>query len=132
MKLNLTLVRRVALFLGMAMAISTVSATDVPKNLGNDLDKLVESNIALKNAQRTHTKIATYNGFASERAAFASDMAIKEAVIQQIPRRHSPKWSRVVRCAEGRFAQIMSFASHHGPGYEVSWRGRYRRLHLDR
>ena len=79
MKLNLTLVRRVALFLGMAMAISTVSATDVPKNLGNDLDKLVESNIALKNAQRTHTKIATYNGFASERAAFASDMAIKEA-----------------------------------------------------
>ena len=61
------------------MAISTVSATDVPKNLGNDLDKLVESNIALKCGRSTHTQIATYNGFASERAALASDMAIGEA-----------------------------------------------------
>ena len=63
MKLNLTLVRRVALFLGMALAISTVSATDVPKNLGNDLDKLVESNIALKNAQRAHTQIVDLQWF---------------------------------------------------------------------
>jgi hypothetical protein len=78
MKLNLISVRRVALFLGMAMAISTVSATDVPQNLGNDLDKLVESNIALKKARSTHTQIATFNGFASERAALASDMAIRE------------------------------------------------------
>ena len=78
MKLNLTLVRRAALLLGMIMAVSTVSATDVPKNLGNDLDKLVESNLALKKAQINHQKIATYNGFASERAALASDMAIRE------------------------------------------------------
>ena len=79
MKLNLTLVRRVALFLGMAMAISTVSATDVPKNLGNDLDKLVESNIALKKASAPTPRSRLYNGFASERAALASDMAIREA-----------------------------------------------------
>ena len=78
MKFNLTLLRRVVLFLGMAMVVSTVSATDVPKNLGNDLDKLVASNIALKKAQQTHTNIVTYNGFASERAALASDMAIKD------------------------------------------------------
>ena len=79
MKLNHTLVRRVALFLGMAMAISTVSATDVPKNLGNDLDKFVESNIAIKKAAQTNARIPLYNGFASERAALASDMAIREA-----------------------------------------------------
>ena len=60
------------------MVVSTVSATDVPKNLGNDLDKLVASNIALKNAQRNHQNIVTYNGFASQRAAFASDMAIRD------------------------------------------------------
>ncbi len=78
MKLNLTLVRRAALLLGMIMAVSTVSATDVPKNLGNDLDKLVASNLALKKAQANHQKIVTYNGFASERAALASDMAIRE------------------------------------------------------
>jgi subtilase family protein len=78
MKLNLTFLRRVTLLLGMTMVVSTVSGTDVPKNLGNDLDKLVESNITLKTAQRNHQKIVTYNGFASERAALASDMAIRE------------------------------------------------------
>ena len=78
MKFNLTLLRRVVLFLGMAMVVSTVSATDVPKNLGNDLDKLVESNLAIKRAQQSGNKIVTYNGFASERAAMASDMAIRE------------------------------------------------------
>lgn len=78
MKLNLTLLRRVALFLGMTMVVSTVSATDVPKNLGNDLDKLVESNIAIKKAHQSNAQIVTYNGFASERAALASDMAIRE------------------------------------------------------
>jgi len=78
MKLNLTLLRRAILLLGMTMAVSSVSATDVPKNLGNDLDKLVESNIALKKAHQTNTTIPTYNGFASERAALASDMAIRE------------------------------------------------------
>ena len=36
------------------------------------------SNIALKKAQQSHTRIATYNGFASERAALASDMSIRE------------------------------------------------------
>src|SRR3954464_12633379 len=78
MKLNFTLLRRAAFFLGMALVVSTVSATDVPKNLGNDLDKLVESNIALKKAHQANTAIPTYNGFASERAALASDMAIRE------------------------------------------------------
>ena len=79
MKFNLTFLRRAFLFLGIAMVVTTVSATDVPKNLGNDLDKLVASNIALKAAQRNHQKIATYNGFATERAALASDMAIRDA-----------------------------------------------------
>ena len=60
------------------MVVSTVSATDVPKNMGNDLDKLVESNLALKAAQRNHQQIVTYDGFATERAALASDMAIKD------------------------------------------------------
>jgi len=78
MKLNLTLLRRAILLLGMTMVVSSVSATDVPKNLGNDLDKLVESNIALKKAHQANTAIPTYNGFASERAALASDMAIRE------------------------------------------------------
>ncbi len=78
MKLNLTFLRRVVLLLGMTMVASTVSGTDVPKNLGNDLDKLVESNLTLKKAQRENKQIVTYNGFASERAALASDMAIRE------------------------------------------------------
>ena len=78
MKLNLTFLRRVTLLLGMTMVVSTVSATDVPKNLGNDLDKLVQSNITLKKARLANKSIVTYNGFASERAALASDMAIKE------------------------------------------------------
>ena len=79
MKLNLILLRRAAfLLLGMTMVVSTVSGTDVPKNLGNDLDKLVASNLALKKAQRNHQQIVTYNGFASERAATASQIAIRE------------------------------------------------------
>lgn len=78
MKLNFTLVCRAFLAVGVAVLVATASATDVPKNMGNDLDSLVRSNIALKQAKASRTNVVTYNGFATERAANAAEMAIKD------------------------------------------------------
>ena len=78
MKLNFTLLRRAVLFLGMSLVVSTVSATDVPKNLGNGAGSLVESNIALKKAKSSRTNVVTYNGFATEKAANYASFAIKD------------------------------------------------------
>jgi hypothetical protein len=64
----------------MAVLVSTASATDVPKNLGNGLDSLVESRLALAKAKTTHSAVATYNGFASEKAANYDSIAIKDRV----------------------------------------------------
>ncbi len=78
MRLNFTLFRPASLLLGMSLIVSTVSATDVPKNLGNGADSLVESNIALKKAKGSRTNVVTYNGFATEKAANYAGMAIKD------------------------------------------------------
>src|SRR3954452_23732720 len=57
MKLNLIFFRRLFLFTGMLVLVTNLSATDVPKTLGNGLDKLVESRAILKKAQATHAQV---------------------------------------------------------------------------
>jgi hypothetical protein len=63
-----------------ALLASSVFATDVPQNLGNGLDKLVASNLALKaQAKGGRTSaIAQFNGYATEEAANAAASAIAD------------------------------------------------------
>jgi len=62
--------------IALAALVGQAQATNVPQNLGYGLDKLVESNIALKNPARTG---ALYNGYASEAAAYYAGEAITDA-----------------------------------------------------
>jgi hypothetical protein len=63
-----------------ALLASSVFATDVPQNLGNGLDKLVASNLALKaQAKGGRTSaIAQFNGYATEEAANTAAIAIAD------------------------------------------------------
>jgi len=76
---NLHFLRRFSVLAGAMALVTTLSATDVPKNLGNGLDKLVESRLAVKKAQASNAKIQTFGaGFATEQAANYDALAIKD------------------------------------------------------
>jgi len=74
---------RAVLSVGALFALLTASvfATDVPKNLGNGLDKLVASRVALKaQAKKGQTSaIGQFNGFATEEAANTAAIAITDS-----------------------------------------------------
>ncbi len=58
---------------------SSLFATDIPKNLGYGLDKLVESNLILKaqgNEKKKASLVGQFNGYATEEAANYAAMAI--------------------------------------------------------
>ena len=61
------------------VSLSLQAAVPVPQNLAGGLDKLVESNVALKSAQASHNKVQTFtsadgNAYATQEAAdFAAD-----------------------------------------------------------
>ena len=63
-----------------ALLASSVFATDVPQNLGNGLDKLVASNVALKaQAKKGQTAaIGQFNGYATQEAANTAAIAITD------------------------------------------------------
>lgn len=80
MNKHISAIGRAFLFTGalFALLVSSVFATDVPANLGNGLDKLVASNVALKaQAKKGQTSaIGQFNGYATEEAANMARVAI--------------------------------------------------------
>jgi hypothetical protein len=92
--------------------ISSLSAKPVPSNLSGGLDKLVESNLALKEAAaRGVREPGQYNGYATEEAASYAAEAVKEEVsgrfMVDITLRGSERLEDVVAKLQ---AQIPSFA----------------------
>lgn len=70
---------RLLLLGALATGLSTAFAVDVPKNLGNGLDKLVQSNLALKNDKAARKNAALFNGYATEEAANMAAISIRDA-----------------------------------------------------
>jgi hypothetical protein len=85
--LSLQLTRLLACLLLATVPLS-LWATPVPQNLGNGLDKLVESNLTIKAAQARGSAIATFNGYATKEAADYARLAIIDAQHRPLVRIH--------------------------------------------
>jgi hypothetical protein len=63
----------------LGLIFSSLQATPIPQNLGNGLDKLVESNLILKAAQAKGAgNVGTFNGYATQEAANYASLAMMD------------------------------------------------------
>jgi subtilase family protein len=79
---------RLSSWLLLATVPLSLWATPVPQNLGNGLDKLVESNLTLKAAQARGSAITTFNGYATQQAADYAKGAIMDGQHRPLVRIH--------------------------------------------
>ena len=67
---------------GLFLISSAARAGTVPGNLGSGLDALVEANVKLQTANQngTASKLTLYNGYATQKAGHAANLAISDSV----------------------------------------------------